>query len=84
MSTFAIDPFHPDVLLCQDCGCAVVNIGDLAQADELPADVLTCRQALRVWPEAARQLVAHDIAGAWRLRDEAEGLTGAQELPRTG
>src|SRR5438034_124877 len=65
MSTFTLDPFHPEILRCQDGGEAVANLADLAQADELPADVLTCRQTLRVWPGAARAGPATSVPG-WR------------------
>jgi hypothetical protein len=33
---------------------------------------------------SARQIEAYGVACAGRLRDEAEGLTGTQQLPRTG
>ena len=68
MSTFALDSFHPDVLKCLDCGQAVANVGDLAQADEPPQQT-TARQAVRCWPGAAWAIVAHDIACAWRLAE---------------
>jgi hypothetical protein len=70
MSTFALNPFHSDVLRCRDCGQAVANVSDLAQADE-PPQQMSAQQAVRCWPGAARQIVAHDIACAWQL---AEGL----------
>jgi len=66
MSVFHLDPFHPDILRCRDCGQAVANVADLGQADE-PPQQMTARQALRCWPGAAGAIVAHDIACAWRL-----------------
>jgi site-specific DNA-methyltransferase (adenine-specific) len=52
MSVFALDSFHPEILRCRDCGCAVANVADLGQADE-PPQQMTARQALRCWPGAA-------------------------------
>jgi hypothetical protein len=82
VSTFALDSFHPDVLRCLDCGQAVANVADLGQADE-PLQEMTARQALRCWPGATLELVRHDVTCTWQRRDEAEGLTGEQRLPRT-
>jgi hypothetical protein len=51
-----------------DCGQAVANVADLAQADE-PPQLMTGRQALRCWPGAAGAIVAHAVACAWQLAE---------------
>ena len=84
MSTYRLDSFHPDVLRCRDCGAFVANVSELARADDLPADPLTARQAVRCWPGAAQAIVTHDVTCSWRLLAEAEGLTGEQQVRRTG
>jgi hypothetical protein len=76
MSVFAIDPLHPDVLKCLDCGCAVANVADLAQADDEPLQ-MTARQALRCWPGVALEVMRHDVACAWRLA-EADGTAAGR------
>src|SRR5262249_57712809 len=57
VSVFSLDPFHPDVLRCLDCGQAVANVAELAQADE-PHQQRTARQALRRSPRAPSPLLA--------------------------
>jgi hypothetical protein len=78
MSVYALDSFHPDVLKCCDCGEAVVNFGDLGQAEPEPAPTLTRRQAVACWPGAARELVTHDLVCFWRQRD-AQALDHVHE-----
>jgi hypothetical protein len=76
MPAYQLDPLYPDVLRCTACREAVANVADPACTED-PPGLMTARQAVRVWPGAARELVTHDLVCVWRQRDAEARRAGA-------
>jgi hypothetical protein len=68
-TTFALDPLHPELLLCEVCGATVATV-DPAAID--PVAGITGDQAGRAFREQAEAIRLHEVTCSWR-RAQAEG-----------
>jgi hypothetical protein len=72
---YHLDPLHPQVLRCRDCGAAVCALDgqDVADAPE----AMTHRQAAALWPDLAAVIVRHEVMCSWR-QEEANGYANGR------
>jgi hypothetical protein len=82
MSTYSIDPLHPDRVRCEDCNEVVAAVPQGPAADLPGTEGLTRRQLLLAGPDVAtlETLAEHDALCAWRR--SPRGTVYVQLLPR--
>jgi hypothetical protein len=68
MSTYSIDPCHPDRLRSDACGEAVGSVVGLLPEGALAG--LSKRQAMEAWPELTEAVAVHLVLCAWRQLPE--------------
>jgi hypothetical protein len=89
MSTYRVDPLHPDRLVCERCGETVGPIPPDLAADLPATEGLTRRQLGLAGFAGQKQaeplgdaLAAHDVACLWRQNPGAPGYVHLR--PRDG